>query len=84
MLVADTKSRRTYVAGARTAKHVHGRRKTGHNRPKLPTGHIHVKRPPETISVELVEYKAESVSAAGVKFKYILTMMNHLTMFAKF
>ena len=45
------------------------RRKTAHNRPKLPTGHLPVERPFQRISVDLVEYKSESVSAAGVKMQ---------------
>ena len=57
------------------------RRKTAHNRNKLPTGHVPVQRPFERISVDLVEYKVESVSAAGVRCKYVLSMMDHLTRF---
>ena len=57
------------------------RRKTAHNRNKLPTGHVPVQRPFERISVDLVEYKVESVSAAGVRCKYVLSIMDHLTRF---
>lgn len=57
------------------------RRITAHNRPKLPTGHLPVERPFPIIYVDLVEYKSESVSAAGVKCKIILSMMDHLTRF---
>ena len=60
------------------------RRKTAHRRPKLPTGHVPVQRPFERISVDLVEYKSNSLSAAGVPCKYVLTMMDHLTRFAVF
>lgn len=58
------------------------RRKTSHNRPKLPTGHLPVERPFQRISVDLVEYKSVSISAAGTKCKYVLSMMDHLTRFA--
>ena len=57
------------------------RRKTAHNRNKLPTGHVPVQRAFERIWVDLVEYKVESVSAAGVRCKYVLSMMDHLTRF---
>ena len=55
------------------------RRKTAHNKPKLPTGHLPVERPFQRIYVDSVEHKSESVSAAGVKCKIVLSMMNHLT-----
>ena len=58
------------------------RRKTAHNRNQLPTGHVPVQRPFERISVDLVEYKVESVSTAGIRCKYVLSMMDHLTRFA--
>ena len=48
------------------------RRKTAHNRPKLPASHLPVERPFRRISVDLVEYKSESASAAGVKCKIVL------------
>ena len=48
------------------------RRKTAHNRPKLRTGHLPVERPFQRISVELVEYKSVSTSAAGIECKYAL------------
>ena len=37
-------------------------RKTPHRRPKLPTGHLPVDRPFQRVSIDLVEYKTESVS----------------------
>ena len=58
------------------------RRETAHNRPKLPTGHLPVERPFQRISVDLVEYKSVSRSAAGTECKYVLSMMDHLTRFA--
>lgn len=57
------------------------RRKTAHNR-KIPTGHVPVSRPFERLSVDLVEYKADSVPAAAVKCKYVLSMMDHLSRYA--
>ena len=57
------------------------RRKTAHNRPKLPTGHLPVERPFHRISVDLVEYKSESISNAGVKGKIVLSIMDDLTRF---
>ena len=50
--------------------------------PKLPTGHLPVERPFQRISVELVEFKSVSTSAAGIECKYVLSMMDHLTRFA--
>ena len=57
------------------------RRKTAHNRPKLPTRHLPVERPFQRFSVDLVEYKSESISAASEKCQIVLSMMDHLTRF---
>ena len=46
------------------------RRKTPHHGPKLPTGHLPVDRPFQCVSIDLVEYKTESVSPAGLKCSY--------------
>ena len=58
------------------------RRKTPHRRPKLPTGHLHVDRPFQCVSIDLVEYKTESVSPTGLKCSYALTIIDHFTRFA--
>ena len=58
------------------------RRKTPHRRPKLPTGHLPVDRPFQRVSIDLVEYKTESVSPTGLKCSYALTSIDHLTRFA--
>lgn len=60
------------------------RRKTAHNRKKLPTGHVPLQRPFERISVDLVDYKLEWVSAAGIRCRYVLSMMDHMIRFALF
>ena len=60
------------------------RRKTAHNRPKLPVGHIPVSRPFERVSIDLVEYKSISHSSAGVRCKYVMSVMDHLTRYALF
>ena len=71
----------TYVTSAKGVKHANAERRHITDQ-KLPTGHVPVQRPFGTISVDLVESKAESVSAAGVKYKYVLTKMDCLTRFA--
>ena len=58
------------------------RRKTAHNRTKMPTGHVPVQRPFKRISVDLVDYKTESVPAAGIRCKYVFSMMDYLTRYA--
>ena len=58
------------------------RRKTSHHRPKLPTGHLPVDRPFQRVSLDLIEYKTESVSPPGLKCLYALTIIDHLTRFA--
>ena len=57
------------------------RRKTPHRRPKLHTGHLPVDRPFERVSIDLVEYKTESVSPTGLKCSYVVTIIDHLTRF---
>ena len=46
------------------------------------TGHLPVDRPFQRVSIVLVEYKTESVSPAGLKCSYALTIIDHLTRFA--
>ena len=58
------------------------RRKTPHRGPKLPTGHLPVDRPFQCVSIDLVEYKTESVSPTGLKCSYALTIIDHFTRFA--
>ena len=58
------------------------RRKTPHRGPKLPTGHLPVDRPFQRVSIDLVEYKTESVSPTGLKCSYALTIIDHLTRFS--
>ena len=41
-----------------------------------------VDRPFERVSIDLVEYKTESVSPTGLKCSYALTIIDHLTRFA--
>ena len=69
-----------FVLGVKNAKPANAEK-----RPTTETnylrGHVPVQRPFERISVDLVEYKVESVSAAGVRCKYVLSMMDHLTRF---
>ena len=48
---------------------------------KLPTRHLPVERRFQRFPVDLVEYKSESTSAAGVKCKIVLSMMDNLTRF---
>ena len=62
--------------------HACQRRKTPHRRPKLPTGHLPVDRPLQRVSIDLFEYKTESVSPTGLKWSYELTVIDHLTRFA--
>ena len=62
--------------------HAYQRRKTSHRRPKLHTGHLPVDRPFERVSIDLVEYKTESVSPTGLKCSYVVTIIDHLTRFA--
>ena len=47
--------------------HACQRRKTPHRRAKLPTGYLPVDRPFQRVSIDLVEYKTESVSPTGLK-----------------
>ena len=58
------------------------RRKTPHRRAKLPTGHLPVDRPFRRVSIDLVEYKTESVSPTELKCSYALTIIDNLTRFA--
>ena len=58
------------------------RRKTPYRRPKLPTGHLPVDRPFRCVSINLVEYKTESVSPTGLKCSYALISIDHFTRFA--
>ena len=58
------------------------RRKTPHRRPKLPTGHLPVDCPFQRVSIDLVEYKMESVSPTGLKCSYALTIIEYFTRFA--
>ena len=58
------------------------RRKTPHRRPKLPTGNLLVDRPFQCVSIDLVEYKTESVSPTGRKCSYALTIIDHFTRFS--
>lgn len=54
------------------------RRRTAHSRNKSPTVRIPLQRPVERISVNLLVYKVESASAAGVRCRFILSIMDHL------
>ena len=58
------------------------RRKTPHRRPKLPTSHLPIDRPFQRVSIDLVEYKTESLSLTGLKCSYALTIIDHFTRFA--
>ena len=58
-------------------------RKSPHRRAKLPTGHLPVDRPFQRVSIDLVEYKTESVSPTGLKCSYALTFIDPLTRFVK-
>ena len=55
--------------------------KTARSRPKLPTGHLPVEWPFQIFSADLVDYKSESVSTAGVKYEIVLSRVDHLTSF---
>ena len=57
-------------------------RKSSHRRAKLPTGHLPIDRPFRRVSIDLVEYKTESVSPTGLKCSYVLSIIDHLTRFA--
>ena len=57
-------------------------RETSHRRPKLPTGHLPVDRPSQRVSIDLVEYKTESVPPTGLKCSYALSTIDHLTRFS--
>ena len=58
------------------------RRKTSYRRPMLPTGHLPVDRPFQRVSIDLVEYKTESVSLTELKCSYALTIIDNLIRFA--
>ena len=45
-------------------------------------GRAPVERPFQRVSVDLVEYKTLSVTPDGVRHKYVLTIIDHLTRFA--
>ena len=47
----------------------------------LTIAHLPVDRPFQRNSVDIFEYKSESISAAGVKCKIVLSMMDNLTRF---
>ena len=47
----------------------------------LTIAHLPVDRPFQRNSVDIFEYKSESISAAGVKCKIVLSIMDHLTRF---
>ena len=51
-------------------------------REKLPVGHVTVERPFQRVSVDLVEYKTLSATPDGVRCKYVLSIIDHLTRFA--
>ena len=56
--------------------------KSPHRRAKLPGGHLSVDRPFQRVSIDLVEYKTESVSPIGLEYSYVLTIIDHFTRFA--
>ena len=58
------------------------RRKSPHRLAKLPTGHQPVDRSFQRISIEVDQYKTESVSPTGLKCSYALTIIDHFTRFA--
>ena len=58
------------------------RRKSPHRRAKLPTGHLPVDRPFQRVSLDVVEYKTESVSPTGLKGSHALTAIDQFTRFA--
>ena len=62
--------------------HACQRRKSPHRRTMLPTGHLPVDRLFQRVSIDLVEYKTESVSSTGLKCSYVLTIIDHFTRFA--
>ena len=66
---------KTWCSGCQACQ----RRKSPHRRAKLPTGHPPVDRPFQRVSIDLVEYKTESVSPTGLKCSYALTIIDHLT-----
>ena len=53
-----------------------------HVKQNLPTGHLPAEGSFQAISVDLVEYKSLSISAAGIECKYVLSMKDHLTRFS--
>ena len=61
--------------------HACQRRETPHHRAKLPTDHLPVDRPFQRVSIDLVEYKTESVSSTGLKCSYAQTIIDNLTRF---
>ena len=76
---------RCYIATSKTwcqDCHACQCRKTPHRRPELPTGHLPVDRPFQRVSIDLVEYKTESVSPTGLKCSYALTIIANFTRFA--
>ena len=62
--------------------HACQRRKTPHRQVKLPTGYLPVDRPFQRVSIDLIQYKPESVSPTGLNCSYALTIIDHLTRFA--
>ena len=58
------------------------RRKRPHRRAKLPAGRLPVDRPFQRVSIDVVEYKTETVSPTELKCSYALTIIDHLTRFA--
>ena len=69
---------KTWCQGCHTCQ----RRKTPHRRAKLPTGHLPDDCPFQRVSIDLVEYKTESVSPTGLKCSGALTIIGHLTQLA--
>ena len=53
------------------------RRKSPHRRARSLTGHLPVDRPFERVSIDLVQYKMESISSSGLKCSYALTFVDH-------
>ena len=75
---------RRYIATSKTLcqnYHACQYRKTPHRRPKLPTDHLPLDRPFQRVSIDLVEYKTESVSPTGLKCSYALTIIDNFTRF---
>ena len=57
------------------------RRKPRYRRAKLPTGDLLVDRPFQCVSIDLVEYKTESVYPTGMKCSDALTILDYSTRF---